>query len=199
MLVNIKSAAKLFVQFGKGYSMSKIGRKPIDVEGMAIELKGKEVHFKGKKSSGVYVLPHVLEVVLADKKLSLSVTNNSAPARMAWGLHRALLFNTLHGAEVGFEKQLKIVGLGYKAMLTGSKMVFSLGYSHKVDLDLPAAVSVTIDKSGQLLTFKCIDKALLGHVCSQVRAFRKPEPYKGTGIQYVGEVIVRKAGKTSSK
>ena len=191
--------AKLFVQFGKGYSMSKIGRKPIDIEDMAIELKGQEVHFKGKKSSGVYVLPHLLEVSLEDKKISLNIKNNSAASRMAWGLHRALLFNTLRGAEVGFEKQLKIVGLGYKAVLTGSKLVLALGYSHKVDIELPSEVSLIIDKSGQLLTFKCVDKALLGHICSQVRAFRKPEPYKGTGIQYVGEVIVRKAGKTSSK
>jgi len=133
--------------------MSKIGRKPIDIVGMTVELKGQEVHFKGKKSSGVYVLPPVLEAVVEDKKLFLSTRNNSATARMGWGLHRALLYNTLHGAEVGFEKQLKIVGLGFKAALVGSKLVLSLGYSHKVDLDLPAEVSVVIDKTGAIINF----------------------------------------------
>ena len=192
-------AEKLFVQFGKGLIMSKIGRKPIDIGGMTVEIKGQEVHYKGKLSSGVYELPYNLEVSLADKMITLGVRGNSIAARMAWGLHRALLFNTLKGAETGFEKQLKIVGLGYKAVLTGSKVVLSLGYSHKVELDLPAGVTLTLDKPGQLLTFKSSDKALLGHVCSQIRDFRKPEPYKGTGIQYTNEVIIRKAGKTSSK
>ncbi len=192
-------AEKFYVQFGKGLIMSKIGRKPIDIGSMTVELKGQEVHYKGKLASGVYELPHTLEAHLADKKITLDVRGNSIAARMAWGLHRALLFNTLKGAETGFEKHLKIVGLGYKAVLTGSKIVLALGYSHKVELELPSNVTLTIDKTGQNLVFKSSNKALLGHVCSQVRDFRKPEPYKGTGIQYANEVIIRKAGKTSSK
>src|SRR5690242_13585469 len=133
--------------------MSKIGRKPIDIKGMTIDIKGQEIHFKGKKASGVYVLPHGLVATIADHKLTLAATNNSTATRMAWGLHRALLSNALIGAETGFEKQLKIVGLGFKAALAGQKLVLSLGYSHKVDVDLPSAVSVVIDKTGQLLTF----------------------------------------------
>lgn len=179
--------------------MSKIGRKPIDLGNLTIELKGQEVHFKGKKASGVYVLPDILQVELEDKQLKISTKKTGSDAFMLWGLHRALLSNQLKGADVGFEKQLKIVGLGYKAVLIGSKLNFSLGYSHKIDLDLPVNVTVDIDKTGQNLTFKSFDKTLLGHICSRVRSLRKPEPYKGTGIQYVNEVIIRKAGKTSAK
>ncbi|MCK4517749.1 50S ribosomal protein L6, partial [Candidatus Babeliales bacterium] len=98
----------------------------------------------------------------------------------------------------GFEQVVKIVGHGYKAQLSGKKLVFSLGYSHKIDYTMPADVSVELDKPGQLLTFKSYDKALLGHVCDEIRKFRLPEPYKGTGIIRSGEKIIRKAGKTGA-
>jgi len=111
-------------------------------------------------------------------------------------MHRALLANAIKGADVGFEKQLKIIGLGYKAALAGNKIVLSLGYSHKIDLPLPKEVSLKIDKTGQLLTFASHDKAMLGEICDKVRSFRTPEPYKGTGIRYTTEEVVRKAGKT---
>jgi len=97
-----------------------------------------------------------------------------------------------------FEKQIRIVGLGYKAVVQGSKLQFSLGFSHKIDFDLPAEVTVETDKVGQLLTCRSSNKEALGLVCSEIRALRPPEPYKGTGIQYVGEVIRRKAGKAKS-
>ena len=109
-----------------------------------------------------------------------------------------LLANAIHGVDKGFEKQLKIIGLGYKAVLSGKKIVLSLGFSHKIDVVLPEHVSLDIDKTGQLLTFKSHDKALLGAVCDKVRSFRPPEPYKGTGIRYVGENVARKAGKTKA-
>lgn len=178
--------------------MSKIGRRPIALGAVTVDIKGNEIHYKGKKASGVYQLDKILTAEVQDKELFVKPAELTSDTNRLWGLHRALLNNRIQGADTGFKKQLRINGLGYKAIATGSKIQFSLGYSHKIDFDLPANVTVEIDKSGQLVTFESTDKDLLGQVCSDVRAFRPPEPYKGTGIQYVGEVILRKAGKAKS-
>ena len=178
--------------------MSKIGRKPIDIGSVQIEIKDHEVHYKGKKASGIHIIPDLLQVQLDDKRIALTPARKTNETNMVWGLHRALLANKIKGADLGFERQIRIVGLGYKAVATGSKLQLSLGYSHKIDFELPQEVTVDIDKTGQLLTFKSFDKIILGLVCSKIRALRVPEPYKGTGIMYVGEVILRKAGKAKS-
>lgn len=178
--------------------MSKIGRKPIDVGGVHIEIEGQEIHYKGKKGSGVHALPTVLKAELVDKKLLISPALKRSDVNEQWGLHRALLANTIKGVDVGFEKQLKIVGLGFKAALAGSKLTLSLGYSHKVEFTLPTDVTLEIDKTGQLLTFKSANRQALGDMCDKVRAARLPEPYKKTGIQYIDEVIIGKAGKAKS-
>ena len=178
--------------------MSKIGRKAIDINNVKVDIKGNEVHYKGPKNSGVYVLPEVLTAQIDDKSLILTTKEKSNDVNRVWGLHRALLANCITGASTGFEKQVLIEGLGYKAVLTANKVVFSLGYSHKIDFELPQGVSLELDKTGQKLMFRSFDKALLGHVCSKVRALRPPEPYKGTGVRLASEVIVRKAGKTKA-
>lgn len=178
--------------------MSKIGRKPIALGDVQIDIKGNEIHYKGKKNSGIYELPNQLEIEIKDKNIYLRPKKDAIEPNQVWGLTRALLSNKIKGAQSGFEKQLKIIGLGYKAVLTGNKLQLSLGFSHKIDYELPANVSLLIDKTGQLLTFQSFDKEMLGQVCGDVRAFRPPEPYKGTGIQYAKEVILRKAGKAKS-
>lgn len=182
--------------------MSKIGRKPIDIGSAKIEVKGQEVHYAGKKGNGVYVLPKELMPELDGKNLTLKVNDkvhvDAKTLNRVWGLHRALLANAIKGCQQEFEKVIQINGLGFKAALSGSKVVFSLGYSHKIDFNLPAGVSLEIDKTGQRLVFRSSDKELVGHVCSQVRALRPPEPYKGTGIKLDTEVIARKAGKTKA-
>lgn len=179
--------------------MSKIGRKPIEIGNVKVELKGKELHYKGAKSSGVYLLPEQLGAELKDGLLYITTPQEDvADVRRIWGLHRALLANALKGAATEFEKLLVIEGLGFKATLSGNKVVFNLGYTHKIDFELPKGVSLEIDKTGQKLTFRSSDKALLGHVCSKIRSLRKPEPYKGTGVRYADEVIIRKAGKTKA-
>ena len=109
-----------------------------------------------------------------------------------------MLANKLKGSDVGFENQLKINGLGYKAVVAGKNVVFSIGFSHKVEIVLPEGVNLEVDKTGQLLTFKSYDKELIGAICSKIRAIRPPEPYKGTGIKWAAEVILRKAGKAKS-
>jgi large subunit ribosomal protein L6 len=176
--------------------MSKIGRKPIDITGVKVELKNHSLHYKGAKDSGVYELPEALNVEIMDHALKLVSTEKNRDINRIWGLHRALLSNKIKGAQEEFVYKLQIVGLGFKAKQVGSKLEFSLGYSHKIDFDLPKEVTVAIDKTGQQLTFKSADKELLGLVCSKIRALREPEPYKGTGIKYENEVIFRKAGKT---
>jgi large subunit ribosomal protein L6 len=178
--------------------MSKIGRKPIAIGDMQLEVKNNEIIYKGKKDSGKYILPESLKAEVVGKNLYLKVNEEVDDINRLWGLHRALLSNQLKGAQTGFDKQLRIVGLGFKAALTGTKLQLTLGYSHKIDYELPKLVTVVIDKTGQQLTFHSINKELLGQVCSDIRSMRPPEPYKGTGIQYVGEVIVRKAGKAKS-
>ena len=178
--------------------MSKIGRRPIDIGNVQIEIKDHEIHYTGQKASGIHVIPDLLQARMEDKKISLVVARKTNETNMVWGLHRALLANKIKGADSGFVKQIRIVGLGYKAVAMGSKLQFSLGYSHKIDFEMPQEVTVEIDKTGQLLTFKSFDKTILGLVCSKIRDLRLPEPYKGTGIMYVGEVILRKAGKAKS-
>lgn len=181
--------------------MSKIGRKPIPVRDVQIDIQGQSIHYKGPKDSGIYVLPQELEVTLLDKNLNLKPSLAGVRDRninRAWGLHRALLAAKVQGASVEFVKQLEIIGLGFKAVLSGKKVTFSLGYSHKIDFDIPDKVSFDIDKTGQKITVKSSDKELAGLVCSKIKAFRLPEPYKGTGIKLSTDVIVRKAGKTKS-
>lgn len=190
---------RLFVTFGKDASMSKIGRKPIAFTTAKIKVEGKLVNIAGQKVSFKHELPADLTVTLQDNKLCLSAEKNTRQTRILWGLHRALLANKIIGAETGFEKKLTIVGLGFKAQLAGKKLTFTLGYTHKIDYELPAEVTVEIDKTGQLLMVRSADKFMLGNVCDTIRSFRPPEPYKGTGIVRDGEAVVRKAGKTKAK
>lgn len=186
--------------------MSKIGRKPIDIKDVNITVDGQKISYKGSNVSGVYELPEYIATEVVDgKELYLTFSKDVADDKRFvrehkkfWGLHRALLANYIYGAHKNFEKQLKINGLGFKVELTGTKMKFSLGYSHKIEMNLPQGVTLEVDKPGQLLTFKSHDKGLLGLICDKVRSLRPPEPYKGTGIKLMQEVIIRKAGKTKS-
>lgn len=178
--------------------MSKIGRKPIEIGNAQIEIKDNSVTYKGKLAEGIHELPDLLSVELKGKELFITPKKVTKDTNRLWGLHRALLANKIKGADVGFEKVLRINGLGYKAILSGSNIQFSLGFSHKIDFTVPNGVTVVVDRSGQLMTFKSPQIDSLGQVCSDVRSLRPPEPYKGTGIKYENEVIRRKAGKTKS-
>jgi large subunit ribosomal protein L6 len=180
--------------------MSKIGRKPISLGDVQVQIQGHTVTYKGKKASGSHELLDFINAVVEGKFLRLDVPENlrNRDTNRFWGLHRALLANAIHGANEGFIKQLQINGLGFKAAVAGNKVVFTIGYTHKIDLILPKEVTLEVDKTGQLLTFKSSDRRMLGEICDKVRSFRPPEPYKGTGIKYMTEVIVRKAGKTKA-
>lgn len=178
--------------------MSKIGRKPIDRNNVQIELNGQEVSLKGKKGSKIHVLPAALKAELNDSQLKIVCENKTPENNVLWGLHRALLANELKGISDGFEQKVIINGLGFKATVTGSKIVFALGFSHKIELDIPQGITVETDKPQQLITIKGVDKEAVGFFASKIRALRPVEPYKGTGIRTEGEVVLRKAGKTKS-
>ena len=178
--------------------MSKIGRMPISFTSAKITVDGTKVLVDGGKVKFEHVLPETVKIAVNDKELNLTITEDTRANRMLWGLHRALLANKVTGVEKGFETKMVIVGLGYKAIQAGSKLTFSLGYTHKIELEVPSAVTVEVDKTGQLLTLRSADKFELGNVADKIRSFRPPEPYKGTGVMYAGEKIHRKAGKTKS-
>jgi large subunit ribosomal protein L6 len=178
--------------------MSKIGRRPIPVSSAKITIDGSLMTIAGAKATFKHELPVGVKANLEGKELLVSVEHVTRRSKMLWGLHRALIANKIKGVETGFEQKLIIVGLGFKAALTGKKLVLTLGYTHKIEYDMPDDVTVDIDKSGQNLLFKSSDKFSLGNVCDAVRSFRPPEPYKGTGIMKEGEKIFRKAGKTKS-
>lgn len=178
--------------------MSKIGKKPILLTSAKIQIQGKAVTIAGPKITLVHELPEGLSASVEGKDFFVRAEKNTRQDRMVWGLHRALLANKVKGAETGFEQKVTIVGLGFKAQLSGKKVTLTLGYTHKIDYELPDAVTLEVDKTGQMLTFRSSDKFMLGNVCDAIRAFRPPEPYKGTGIVRAGEVIIRKAGKTKA-
>ena len=176
--------------------MSKIGRKPILLGSAKASFDSRKVVIKGKNETFEHCLPDCLSIVIDEKIIMLELKEKSRKNSALWGLHRALLANKVQGVEKDFEKKVTLVGLGYKAVLSGKKLVFSLGYTNKIEYALPEKVTVVIDKSGQVLLFKSSDKFVLGNVCDFVRSLRRPEPYKGKGIFREGDVIVRKAGKT---
>lgn len=182
--------------------MSKIGRKYINTEGLQVEIKPDGIHYSGKHASGIYVLPAELQVSMPEPHHLLigvgDVEHKDLSIRMKeiWGLHRALLASALSGAAAPFERGLEIKGLGFKCVIRGTTLEFTLGYSHKKTFELPEGVTASADKTGQKILLTSPYKELLGLVASKIRAFRKPEPYKGTGIAYAGEKIRRKPGKT---
>lgn len=178
--------------------MSKIGKRPIPLTSAKITIQGNSVTITGPKVTFVHQLPDGLSASVEGKDFFVKADRNTRRDRMIWGLHRALLANKVKGSETGFEQKITIVGLGFKAQLSGKKVTLTLGYTHKIDYELPAEVTLEVDKSGQMLIFRSSDKFILGNVCDAIRSFRPPEPYKGTGIIRAGDVIIRKAGKTKA-
>lgn len=177
--------------------MSKIGRKPISTQDLTVTVDGQVVSFKGAKKAGSYTLPDCLRAKLEDNSIRLELVDaQNRKEYNVWGMHRALLANELMGSREEFLVNVIIVGLGYKGELNGDTIVFSLGYSHKINFKLPSDVSVVIDKVGQKLSIKSSNKFLVGDVAQRICALRRPEPYKGTGVRLETEVIHRKTGKS---
>jgi large subunit ribosomal protein L6 len=182
--------------------MSRIGRKPIEIPtGVQVSITKDTVSVKGPK--GTLKMPRHKAIEIKQAKdegkdvIVFERSGNLGPERAAHGLMRALVNNMFTGVTKGFEKQLEINGVGYKAEIKGQKVTLSLGYSHPIDYTLPEGISAKTDKN--LLILSGIDRQALGAASAKIRSFRPPEPYKGKGIKYVTETILRKAGKTAGK
>ena len=177
--------------------MSKIGRKPISIQDVEVTVNGQVITYKGKKAEGTYLLPDYLQVSIEKGGLVLKLTDPEDKVHNNfWGMHRALLANTLSGAHQEFSTTVVIVGLGFKGELKKDGIEFSLGYSHKINFVIPESVKVEIDKTGRNLKISSTDKFLMGDVAQKICALRKTEPYKGTGVRLQSKVILRKVGKS---
>ena len=177
--------------------MSRVGQKPIEIpQGVEVTITGTHVDVKGPKGTlSLDVHPHV-SVKREDNTLNVDVKNpEDKQDRALWGLSARLINNLIVGVHEGFQKQVELIGVGYRVQQSGSKLTFVVGYSHPVEFELPKGVEAAIEKN--VVTISGIDKQQVGEVAAQIRKIRKPEPYKGTGIRYVGEVVRRKAGKAA--
>ena len=184
--------------------MSRIGKAPIQIPGgVNIEVsKGNLVQVKGPKGTLRQQVDPDLVLEIEEGVLSISRPTEQKRHRSMHGLYRSLLSNMVTGVSTGFVRELELVGVGYRCTNTGNLLELSLGYSHPIMFYIPDELKLTtINEKGQLPTIRLegFDNQLIGHVAAKIRALRKPEPYKGKGVRYKGEVIRRKAGKTSGK
>lgn len=178
--------------------MSRIGKKPIPIpKGVNVEIKEDTLLLKGPLGELRRKLHPFVRLDTQDGQIVVIVEEPGKKAKALHGLYRALIANMVNGVSRGFERVLDIVGVGYRAELAGRTATFHLGYSHPIQYELPTGVDAKIEKTR--ITLKGIDKELLGRTAAKIRAFRKPEPYKGKGIKYAEETIRRKAGKTGTK
>jgi large subunit ribosomal protein L6 len=178
--------------------MSRIGKKPIQIpKGVTIDLKDDLLKIKGPKGELERKIHPKVSLQIDDGQILISVEEEGRETRALHGLFGALIANMVTGVGEGFERVLEIVGIGYRAELSGSEVTFHLGYSHPITYELPKGVDAKIEKTK--ITLTSIDKEALGMTAAKIRSFRKPEPYKGKGIKYAEEYIKRKAGKTGAK
>jgi large subunit ribosomal protein L6 len=176
--------------------MSRIGKKPIALPaGVQVELKDGWVSVKGQKGALQRPFLEGLEMDMTDGIITVRRMRDDKRSRSYHGLMRTLIANMVEGVHKGFEKKLEIVGIGYRSELKGSDLALFLGYSHPINFPLPAGISAEIEKQ-TLVTIKGIDKELVGQTAAKIRDLRKPDPYKGKGVKYAGEVLRKKAGKT---
>ena len=182
--------------------MSRIGKLPIHVPaGVTVTIKDNVVTVKGPKGEMTQAVNPDINVTLEDGIIHLTRPTDEKNHRALHGLYRSLINNMVVGCSEGYKKELELVGVGYRASSNGQVLELSLGYSHAIYFKLPAEVKVETKSErnkNPLIMLESCDKQLLGQVCAKIRSLRKPEPYKGKGIKFVGEVIRRKSGKSAS-
>jgi large subunit ribosomal protein L6 len=175
--------------------MSRIGKQPIRIPpGVKIQVEGLTVRAEGPKGKLAQPVPAGLTPRVADGTIVIERQGEDRRVRALHGLARALVANMVAGVKDGFERKLEIVGIGYRAQMQGKSIQLALGYSHPVLFPLPDGISAEIDKQ-TAITLRGADKAVLGQTAAKLRALREPDPYKGKGIRYAGEVVRRKVGK----
>lgn len=179
--------------------MSRIGRKPVTLpKGVTAEIKESSVRVSGPKGElSMSVVPSITVTAEGDV-LCVSRGGDEKADRAFHGMTRALLANMVQGVSQGFRKDLEIIGVGWRAQMQGRKLILSLGFSHPVEYDPPQGIDIATE-SPTKISVSGIDRQVVGQTASEIRGFRPPEPYKGKGIRYVGEYVIRKAGKAGSK
>jgi len=179
--------------------MSRIGKNPIPIpSGVTVKVDGNTSVVKGPKGEHKQHIPDGLTFDQKDGQLTVSRPNDTKSIRAKHGLVRALIANQVHGVTEGFEKKLEIIGVGYRAAVKGKVLDLQLQFSHPVNYPIPADITITCTDATHI-TVAGVDKQRVGQVAAEIRSYRKPEPYKGKGIRYVGEYVVRKAGKAAGK
>lgn len=179
--------------------MSRIGKKPVMIpKGVTIDNKGNSVMVKGPKGVLEGTFDSRISIEVKDSELTLSRPNDTKEIKALHGLTRALIQNMVHGVTEAYQKTLDIVGVGYRAELKGKNLLLNIGYSHPIYFMPPEGITLQTPTQTQIV-ISGIDKQLVGMVASKIRSIRQPEPYKGKGIKYSDEQIIRKAGKTAGK
>ncbi len=177
--------------------MSKIGRLPIALpSGVTLTLVGNVVTVKGPKGELNFTLPPRISLKVEDNIATLNRASDDKSVRALHGLSRAVVANLVQGVNTGFTKILELQGTGYRARLSGNNLVLSLGFSHEIEYQAPSGVSLQVENTN-LITIAGSDRQVVGQVAAKIRSYRPPEPYKGKGIRYQGEVVRRKAGKAA--
>lgn len=176
--------------------MSRIGKKPVNIKDITFNQNGRNITVKGKLGELSMSLPNNIEVEVHEDEIAVTRPNDQKQNRALHGLTRALLQNMVTGVMEGYTKTLNIVGVGYRAELKGKNLLLTIGYSHPIYFAPPDEITLEVPTTTQII-IKGIDKELVGLVAAKIRSFRKPEPYKGKGIKYSDEIIVKKAGKTA--
>ncbi len=175
--------------------MSRIGRAPIPVpDGVTVDISGQKVSVKGPKGELQHVVVEPIRVAQEDGTLVVTRPTDRGPHRALHGLSRTLVANMVTGVTTGFERKLELVGVGYRAALKGKNLELAVGFSHPVTFEPPEGITFEVPEATEIVV-SGIDKQQVGQIASEIRRVRPPEPYKGTGIRYQGEVVRRKVGK----
>ncbi len=176
--------------------MSRIGKLPIPVPaGVEVKIDGQNIDVKGPKGTLSHVVPAPITIVLEDNTITVTRPDDERNSRSLHGLTRTLIANNILGVTEGFSKGLEIVGTGYRVTAKGADLEFALGYSHSITVQPPVGITFVVEGNTKV-TVQGIDKQAVGEVAANIRKLRKPEPYKGKGVRYAGEVVRRKAGKS---
>jgi large subunit ribosomal protein L6 len=175
--------------------MSRIGKKPVEMPaGVQASVSGQTIEVKGPKGTRSFTATDDVTITVDGNVISVTPRGMSKRARQQWGMSRSMVENLVTGVSTGFKKELEISGVGYRAQMQGNTLKLALGYSHDVNFEVPAGVTVTAPKQTEIVV-EGIDQQLVGQVAANIREWRAPEPYKGKGIKYKGEFIFRKEGK----
>ena len=180
--------------------MSRIGKMPVAIpKGVEVRSDAQQVKVKGPKGELVSAIPEGLTVSIADGEVRIARGSDEPRTRAVHGLLRSLVANNVEGVTKGFQKDLEISGVGYKAEVKGKTVVFALGYSHPINFPIPEGIAVALDAKAGKLTISGADRQKVGQTAAEIRKLRVPDPYKGKGIKYANEVIRRKVGKAGGK